>query len=606
MIDMLSRWFFEVNAPQLEGESRLRASGLLAAAWLMILLLIAGMVVQLVTGGGETGATRFGLLNFGSSGVRGLILLILAALMLGSIVLLVKRGRYEVAAPLFILITLVVALVSFISRGATSPHVFVLFSLPIVAASVFGSRRTLVAMIGITIGIVALMTALTQAGILNSLSLRPAGLGEGAVLVTLALGFNGGLLVIALNRQRASRRSLALLTNEVRTLTILGKAALAAGPLDEALTLSLETLREHAGYYFAQVFLVEPDTRLLVLKAASGQTASQVASTRQRIVMGDPHILNSVMLAGASRRLDQHADADARVLFLPTTRTQVLFPLVYGKLALGVLDVQSVDADAFSPRAIQVLEMVAAQMALTVYTSRLIAQADDAERQRLRLTEQLQMTSKGGPDMLLSPTTQHLQGRLERVFGFDWHNGTILPNTTVSTAQRRALNNAMPETFQEQGEHGLTVPIMLRGSVLGVIEFRAARATGWNSRQIELARVIAQRLALALDNLRLFEQAQIAAQREQIASQLSARLQSRTEVDAVLALATEAFQEALGATRASIRFGVPEPTPPEVLSASAADADYGPNGNALRPEHGPERGPERGPQSQPQQESVQP
>jgi GAF domain-containing protein len=208
--------------------------------------------------------------------------------------------------------------------------------------------------------------------------------------------------------------------------------------------------------------------------------------------------------------------------------------------------------------------------------------------------------------MLLSPTTQHLQGRLERVFGFDWHNGTILPNTTVSTAQRRALNNAMPETFQEQGEHGLTVPIMLRGSVLGVIEFRAARATGWNSRQIELARVIAQRLALALDNLRLFEQAQIAAQREQIASQLSARLQSRTEVDAVLALATEAFQEALGATRASIRFGVPEPTPPEVLSASAADADYGPNGNALRPEHGPERGPERGPQSQPQQESVQP
>jgi len=73
-----------------------------------------------------------------------------------------------------------------------------------------------------------------------------------------------------------------------------------------------------------------------------------------------------------------------------------------------------------------------------------------------------------------------------------------------------------------------------------------------------LAQVISERLALALDNLRLFEQAQVIARREQLASQIGANLQAKTDIDSLVTVAAEAFQEALGASRTNVRLGVPQ------------------------------------------------
>jgi GAF domain-containing protein len=73
-----------------------------------------------------------------------------------------------------------------------------------------------------------------------------------------------------------------------------------------------------------------------------------------------------------------------------------------------------------------------------------------------------------------------------------------------------------------------------------------------------LARVIAQRLALALDNIRLYEQAQSIADRERIANQVAARLQAKTDIDALVDAAAQSFQQALGATRTTIRLNLPE------------------------------------------------
>jgi GAF domain-containing protein len=135
-----------------------------------------------------------------------------------------------------------------------------------------------------------------------------------------------------------------------------------------------------------------------------------------------------------------------------------------------------------------------------------------------------------------------------------------MKNSYMSSALERAMSNSMPELIQDGADQVLTVPIVSRGQRLGAMEFRAPNDKQWNNRSIELAHVIAQRLALALDNIRLFEQAQMIAHREQTASQVSAVLQSKTDLDALVATAADAFQQALGATRTSIRLGMPEST----------------------------------------------
>jgi GAF domain-containing protein len=101
----------------------------------------------------------------------------------------------------------------------------------------------------------------------------------------------------------------------------------------------------------------------------------------------------------------------------------------------------------------------------------------------------------------------------------------------------------------------LCVPIRLRGQTLGAVEFRRPGATGWSSAALELAQIVAERLALSLENARLFEQAQTTAQREQLVSQITSQLQTATDLQSLLALAAARFQEALGATQTSVRLG---------------------------------------------------
>ena len=64
---------------------------------------------------------------------------------------------------------------------------------------------------------------------------------------------------------------------------------------------------------------------------------------------------------------------------------------------------------------------------------------------------------------------------------------------------------------------------------------------------MDTVRAVAERLALALENVRLIEQSQAQATRERRASEVSNLLIGQQDVNAVLKLAAERFNEALGA-----------------------------------------------------------
>jgi hypothetical protein len=75
-----------------------------------------------------------------------------------------------------------------------------------------------------------------------------------------------------------------------------------------------------------------------------------------------------------------------------------------------------------------------------------------------------------------------------------------------------------------------------------------------SSKKVEMAQDVASRLALALENKRLFEQSRAQALRERRANEVAGLLISATDIDSVLNLATERFNEALGAIRTRVHF----------------------------------------------------
>jgi GAF domain-containing protein len=115
------------------------------------------------------------------------------------------------------------------------------------------------------------------------------------------------------------------------------------------------------------------------------------------------------------------------------------------------------------------------------------------------------------------------------------------------------LEDGQPRLEQRDGQDILCVPIRLRGQLLGAVEFQRPSEVGWSPSALELAQAVSERLALSLENARLFEQAQMTAHREQLVSQITAQMQTATDLQSLLTVAAAQFQNALGATVASIR-----------------------------------------------------
>lgn len=112
----------------------------------------------------------------------------------------------------------------------------------------------------------------------------------------------------------------------------------------------------------------------------------------------------------------------------------------------------------------------------------------------------------------------------------------------------------------------LSVPVMLRGEVIGVIEVEPGKDNTLEA--AELAQAVAQRLALSLEAARLYEESRLAATQEQLINTIAARYQSVSTVDELLRITVEELSSMLGAQRASIRLARLDPAPAAHVTGS--------------------------------------
>ena len=98
----------------------------------------------------------------------------------------------------------------------------------------------------------------------------------------------------------------------------------------------------------------------------------------------------------------------------------------------------------------------------------------------------------------------------------------------------------------------MAVPVILRGLPLGVLGFhRLAGAGAWRPEEIAMVRMIADRLALAVENIRLLEDTQRRARQEQLVGEVTTRIRAPMDMDTILQTAVRELGQALGAGRVS-------------------------------------------------------
>jgi GAF domain-containing protein len=499
----------------------------------------------------------------------GLLFVPLTVIVAILIHLLIQRGQLRQARGLFVLNMLAVALLTiFPEYRLDSPFVITLV-LPLTAAGVLlrGSRLLWIAL---GVSLAAGVGGLAQIAV----GLEPtrlggdaASIGAGIVLVLVVIALNTVMLWTftssaedVFDRQHSLSDLIAHMAEISQTVTDLPG-------MGEELNRVVEQLRDALGLYHVQIFLTDPASDLPVLQASTGFIGRRLleggglASPDERgPVSAAIHQKDPILIQGTDPQ-------ERRASFLPATQSELLLPLRVGNLIpLGVLDLHSTRPDAFAPEERDILVMISSQLAAAIHSFQQANMLRSSLEERDQLNDQIEAASREltrlNRQLVSSTWGAYLKEHQQAEPGLSWRAGSRNLAPSVSAEESEVLMETIRDgearLEQRQDSSVLCVPIRLRDQTLGAVEFRRSSSTQWTAAALELAQVVAERLALSLENARLFEQAQTTAQREQLVSQISGKLTGTTDIDQILQTAIRELGLALGASQTMIRLATGE------------------------------------------------
>jgi len=129
-------------------------------------------------------------------------------------------------------------------------------------------------------------------------------------------------------------------------------------------------------------------------------------------------------------------------------------------------------------------------------------------------------------------------------------------------------NPLLPETRSE-----MALPLISRGRVIGAMTIQSARSAAFSDEDIAALQTMADQVANAIENARLFEETQHLAQRERTISQITSKLHSALNLETVLQTTVQELGQALGASEAIVRLGTETTLLSHQLEAEPSDGD---------------------------------
>jgi GAF domain-containing protein len=236
--------------------------------------------------------------------------------------------------------------------------------------------------------------------------------------------------------------------------------------------------------------------------------------------------------------------------------------------------------------------------------AKLVAEDDliviqDAQDSRLPLSTREQLTQAGAQAVMLVPLT--IRSRYEGFIAavaeqpHDFQDseirlmqsaaeqfGVVLSNLELTTEMQatlervallnRRLSGEAWGSYLESREHwlvesghaqqamistGLQVPIVVRGQAIGVFDVADANPDRqWREDELTMLQTIAGEVALAIENARLIEQTQRAAQREKDIASAADKIHRSIDLDAILHTAVEEVMRITGTTEVAIQLGL--------------------------------------------------
>jgi sigma-B regulation protein RsbU (phosphoserine phosphatase) len=262
-----------------------------------------------------------------------------------------------------------------------------------------------------------------------------------------------------------------------------------------------------------------PDAERLRIRTGQG-VVGQVAERREAMLINDVSTLTN------------YIDAN------PEVRSELAVPLVTKNRVIGVIDIQSEQANYFRPEHLHLLQLTASRVAIAVENARLYTRIS-RQAQTLELLHEIsrELTSILDPEQLLERVGNLLQRVIPYQMFAIWmldekrnmliHRFSIrfgktnyefsdpvpiqrgLIGAAVSSRQTITVGDVRrdpryimvhPETRSE-----MAVPLIYKGKVLGVLDLEHTRSNFFTEDNVHAVSTLAAQLAIAMENASLYQ-----------------------------------------------------------------------------------------------------
>lgn len=303
--------------------------------------------------------------------------------------------------------------------------------------------------------------------------------------------------------------------------------------LQTLLTRIAELVRSSIPYRIFAIFLLNDRTQELRMRFQIGHTP-QVARTRLALGKG---VVGQVALTRRPMLLNDVTTEPHYINANPDVRSELAVPLIAKNRLIGVLDIESEQAEFFRPEHLHVLTLTASRVAQAIENARLYTRVS-RQAQQLEVLNEIatELASILDLNLLLERVGQLLRRLIDyQMFSimlldekaetlitrYAWRFGyshaplrrIAVNNGLVGAAVRewRAINvpdvekdpRYLPMNPETRSE--LIVPLFYKGRVIGVLDLEHTRTAFFNEEHERMLTTLAAQIAIAIENARLYQ-----------------------------------------------------------------------------------------------------
>ena len=364
--------------------------------------------------------------------------------------------------------------------------------------------------------------------------------------------------------------------DQLQIITEVSRAIVSVRDLDQLLPQVTRLISQRFGWYHVGIFLLDEagspgsSSQYAVLRAANSEGGQRMLARGHRLRVGGrgpaSSIVGSVTGTGQPRiALDVGEDA---TYFdnpeLPETRSEMSLPLKVGDEIIGALDVQSTEPAAYDDEDVSLLSTLADQVAVAIENALLFERSQTAlnevqELHRRYVRQEWARTLAAGG---AGPGDVAYEYRLEGTpEGVKAEGAMPTDEWPVELSRALAEGRVVTSPDDDAGDAplapdssstslatraALAAPIRLRDQVIGAIDLEEVRKAGpgagmqpsglrrWTSDEVALVQAVADQVALALENARLFADTQRRAEQLAILHRVGLDITSALDLEGVL------------------------------------------------------------------------